>query len=98
MILVDILDEGLNTCSFYEFLLIIASLDLRQVTSNACNQKMRESMFLNKLFLYFISLFVGLNDNGLLSSKSSLCNNDDSTDLETRLTQLYILPINVINN
>ena len=46
MVLIDILDEGLDAGSLNEFLLIIAPLDLRQVTGDACDQQMWESMLL----------------------------------------------------
>ena len=46
MILIDILNERLNSGSLDEFLLVDSSLDISRVTSDTDDQEMRESIFL----------------------------------------------------
>ena len=49
VILVHVFNEGFNACSFNEFLLGEASLDLSWVTCDTSNEKMWESVFLNSI-------------------------------------------------
>lgn len=46
VILVDILDEGLNTGLLDELLLAVSPLDLGDIACNTSNQEMGETMFL----------------------------------------------------
>ena len=46
MVLVDVFNEGLDTGFFNKFLLAVSPLDLGDVTGDACNKQVWESMFL----------------------------------------------------
>lgn len=48
MTLIDILDKRFNTCLLDEFLLVDSAFNFSRVTGNANDQKMRESIFLNR--------------------------------------------------
>ena len=47
VVLVDVSDEGLDSCSLDEFLLVIASFGLEEVATDACNEQMGEPIFLH---------------------------------------------------
>ena len=82
VILVDVLDEGFDTGLLDEFLLAVGALGLGDVPGDAGDQEMGESMFLYRVERYFISLFVGLDDYCLLSSKPALGEDDHSADFK----------------
>ena len=46
VVLVDILDEGLHAGLADEFLLAVSALDLGEMPGNACNEEVREAVFL----------------------------------------------------
>jgi hypothetical protein len=46
VVLVDVLNEGLDAGLFNELLLAVGSLDLRDVAGDACDQQVGEPMFL----------------------------------------------------
>lgn len=47
VVLVDVSDEGLDSGSLDEFLLVVVSFDLNEVATNTGDQQMRESIFLH---------------------------------------------------
>ena len=48
VVLVDVLDEGLDTGLLDELLLAVGALGLRDVPGDACDQEVGESMFLDR--------------------------------------------------
>jgi hypothetical protein len=59
MALVDIFNEGFNSSSLDEFLLVIASFGLEEIAANASDEQMWKSIFLH---VEGITLFPVSND------------------------------------
>eukprot|EP00178_Gracilaria_changii_P003540 TRINITY_DN1526_c0_g1_i3.p1 TRINITY_DN1526_c0_g1~~TRINITY_DN1526_c0_g1_i3.p1 ORF type:complete len:139 (-),score=11.45 TRINITY_DN1526_c0_g1_i3:9-425(-) len=75
MVLVDVFNEALDSSFLDEFLLAFSSLGSDQVTSDTCNQEMRE-------FVSFASGLVTLDNNSFLSCMSALSKYNNSTSFE----------------
>jgi hypothetical protein len=48
MVLINVLDEGLDEGLLDEFLLRVRSLDLEKIAGDSCYKEMRESIFLDR--------------------------------------------------
>ena len=85
VILIDMLDEWLDTGSLDEFFLVDFSFDVSGVAGNSCNEQVWESMFLHWWLIYLAAIFIVFSDNGLLACISAGGEDDNPASLESKI-------------